>query len=147
MKGLVEQDKPVAIAPSRPKLEPVAELAPRTLRRDDAKLWVVTDAPFSRFAESIRAIKVAADLKKLVKENKVIGLTSSLPNEGKSTLAMGFAGLIAQSASVVLVDCDLRNPSLSRALAPDAALGILDLISGKANFDEVVWTDPATKLV
>jgi succinoglycan biosynthesis transport protein ExoP len=147
LKGLFESDKPVAIAPSRPKLEPVGEIAPRTLRRDQSMLWAVTDAPFSRFAESIRAIKVAADLKKLVKENKVIGITSSLPNEGKSTLAMAFAGLISQSASVVLVDGDLRNPSLSRALAPGATLGILDLISGKASFDEVAWTDPETKLV
>jgi len=148
LKGLVESSDTVAMSPERPKLEPVSDyVGPRIIERDQSMLWAVSDAPFSRFAESIRAIKVAADLKRLVKENKVIGMTSSLPNEGKSTLAMAFAGLVAQSGSVVLVDCDLRNPSLTRALAPGAKVGILDLISGKADFDDVVWTDPTTKLV
>jgi succinoglycan biosynthesis transport protein ExoP len=124
----------------------VAEVGLRTIARDDGMLWAVTDAPLSRFAESIRAIKVATDLKRLVKDNKVIGLTSALPNEGKSTLAMSLSALIAQSSSVVLIDCDLRNPSLTRALARGAKLGILDLISGKASMDDVAWTVPETKL-
>jgi len=141
---LVDDGNSIAMASPRPKL--VAQLAPRTIERDDSVLWAVIDAPLSRFTESIRAIKVAADLKRLVKENKVIGLTSSLPNEGKSTLAMAVAALIAQSSNVVLVDCDLRNPSLTRALARNAKLGILDLISGKASMDEVAWTVPESKL-
>jgi polysaccharide biosynthesis transport protein len=105
----------------------------------------VTEAPLSRFTESIRAIKVAADLRRLVREGKVIGLTSSLPNEGKSTLATALAGLIGQSSTVALVDCDLRNPSLTRALAPDAQLGILHVISGEAALTDVVWTDPLAR--
>jgi succinoglycan biosynthesis transport protein ExoP len=120
----------------------------RAIRRDRSLLWEVAEAPFSRFVESIRAIKVATDLSRLVKDNKVIGVTSSVPNEGKSTLAAACAGLISHSGSAaVLVDCDLRNPSLTRALAPAATSGILELIAGKAKFDDVVWTDPATKLL
>jgi len=45
-----------------------------------------------------------------------------------------------------LVDGDLRNPSLSRALAPRAKCGILDVISGNSSLREVVWTDPSTNL-
>jgi succinoglycan biosynthesis transport protein ExoP len=120
----------------------------RMVRRDRSLLWEIAEAPFSRFVESIRAIKVAADLSRIVKDNKVIGVTSSVPNEGKSTLAAACAGLISHSGSAaVLVDCDLRNPSLTRALAPGATSGILELIAGKAKFDDVVWTDPATKLL
>jgi polysaccharide biosynthesis transport protein len=147
--GAVEGKDAVAIVPLKPKLETVRATGERVIQRGEGQsmLWAVTDAPFSRFAESIRAIKVAADLKKLVKENKVIGITSSLPNEGKSTLATALTGLIAQSSSVVLVDCDLRNPSLTRALAPSAKTGILELISGKVSLNEAVWTDPTTKLV
>jgi succinoglycan biosynthesis transport protein ExoP len=128
---------------SQGRLIPVG---PRTIHHDQGLLWEVTESPFSRFVESIRSIKVAADLSKLVKQNKVIGITSSLPNEGKTTISMVFAGLIAQSGRVVLIDCDLRNPSLTRALAPNATAGILELMSGKAKFDEVVWNDAATKL-
>jgi succinoglycan biosynthesis transport protein ExoP len=140
---MMKSKRKCATLDSQNRLVPVG---PRIVRHDQSLLWEVTEAPFSRFVESIRSIKVAADLSKLVKQNKVIGITSSLPNEGKTTISMVFAGLIAQSARGVLIDCDLRNPSLTRAFAPNAAAGILELISGKAKFDEVVWNDPATKL-
>ena len=38
----------------------------------------------------------------------------------------------------MLVDCDLRNPTLSRAIAPDAKAGILEVLSGEAALDEAV---------
>ena len=107
-------------------------------------------SPFSRFAESVRAIKVAVDLEanKTGKATKVIGVYSSLPNEGKSTVATNLAQVIAMSgARTVLVDCDLRNPSLSRALAPDAQAGILDVLAGNAPVDQAFRRDPKTNLV
>jgi succinoglycan biosynthesis transport protein ExoP len=107
-------------------------------------------SPFSRFAESVRAIKMAVDLEanKTGKTNKVIGICSSLPNEGKSTVATNLAQLVAQSgARTVLVDCDLRNPSLSRILAPDAKVGILEVLAGRATLDQVLRRDPVTNLV
>ena len=114
--------------------------------RDRSLLWSVVDSPFSRFAEAIRGIKVAADLSKVVKANNVIGITSSLPNEGKSTIAMALAEVIAHGGGrVVLVDCDLRNPSLTRKLAPGADAGFLDVLSGAALLNEAMWTDSQTK--
>ena len=41
-------------------------------------------------------------------------------------------------ARTILVDCDLRNPSLSRALAPRAKTGLLDVISGKVSLEEAI---------
>jgi succinoglycan biosynthesis transport protein ExoP len=128
-------------------LSGISPLGSRTTSRDQSLLWTIVDSPFSRFAESIRAVKVAADLGKVVKANKVIGITSSLPNEGKSTIAMALAELIAHGGGrAVLVDCDLRNPSLSRKLAPAAKAGLLDLIAGKAALEDVLWTEPTTGL-
>lgn len=122
-------------------------LNPRNIVHDDNALWTVVDSPFSRFAESIRSIKVAADLNEIVKLNKVIGFTSSLPMEGKSTMAAALALLIAQAGGrVILVDCDLRNPSLTRTLAPSAKAGFIDVISEKAAIEDVLWTDPKTNL-
>src|SRR5262249_21274279 len=51
------------------------------------------ESPFSRFTESIRHIKLAVDLAGVVKTNKIIGVTSTLPNEGKSTISANFAQL------------------------------------------------------
>ena len=94
---------------------------------------------------SIRAIKIAIDLNKVVKTNKVIGITSSLPNEGKSTIAGALAELIGHSGGrVLLVDCDLRNPSLSRKLAPNAQVGLLEMINNTAAVEDVLWFDQMT---
>ena len=119
----------------------------RTIMRDDNVLWTVVDSPFSRFAESIRSIKVAIDLSEIVKSNKIIGFTSSLPMEGKTTMTAALALLIAQAGGrVILLDCDLRNPTLTRTLAPSAKAGFIDVISEKAALDDVIWTDPITNL-
>jgi len=119
---------------------------PRTIVRSSNVMWTVNDLPLSRFAEAVRAVKLAVDLS-VTQKSKVIGITSAIPNEGKSTISANLALLMAQvGARVLLVDGDLRNPSLSRALAPSARRGILDVISGKASLQDVVWTDPSTNL-
>jgi succinoglycan biosynthesis transport protein ExoP len=113
---------------------------------DTNLIWDVVDTPFSRYADAIRSIKVSLDLKGVV-GSKIIGFTSSLPSEGKSTVAGSFALLAAQSgARVILVDCDLLNASLSRILAPNAAYGIEDVIAGKSPLDDAICTDPSTNL-
>jgi Mrp family chromosome partitioning ATPase len=99
---------------------------------------LVTEAPFSRFTESIRALKLAADLQGGRGLPKVIGLTSSVPGEGKSTIAVALAGHIAHVGQwVILVDCDLRNPAVSWSLAPDTNIGILEVISGHSSLEDV----------
>jgi succinoglycan biosynthesis transport protein ExoP len=119
----------------------------RSIATDKSLQWTMVESPFSRFSEAIRGIKVAADVNNATKANKVIGITSSLPNEGKSTLAVALTGLIAHAGGrAVLVDCDLRNPSLSRKLAPDAKVGLLEVIAGKSAVNDVLWTESRTGL-
>jgi succinoglycan biosynthesis transport protein ExoP len=119
---------------------------PRMILRDPS-LWSAADSPLSRFTETIRGVKVAADLSNEGKSSKVIAVTSSLPNEGKSTVAMALAQTIALSGGrVVLVDCDLRNSSLSHMLAPTAACGVLDAAFGRVPLAEVLWTEPTSNL-
>lgn len=121
--------------------------APRTIVCKDQLLSYVVDAPLSRFAELIRSIKVAVDLEKRSKSSKVIAITSTVPNEGKSTIALSLARLMSHAGGrIVLLDFDLRNPSLSRSLAPSAKLGVLEVMVGKASLDQVAWLDPLTKL-
>jgi succinoglycan biosynthesis transport protein ExoP len=124
-----------------------AATASRMLAPNAGLLWNVIDAPLSAFAESIRAVKVSMDVPGAAKSNKVIGITSSHPNEGKSTIAASLAQLTAYSGDrVILVDCDLRKPSLSRQLVPNGTKGLIDVITNKASLDEVIWSDPSTGL-
>jgi succinoglycan biosynthesis transport protein ExoP len=77
----------------------------------------------------------------------VIGFTSSVPNEGKSAVSLAVGQLIARNgASVIVVDCDLRNPSLTRSVAADATGGIVELVIGEASLEDVVWKDRSTQM-
>jgi polysaccharide biosynthesis transport protein len=135
---------------SRIPSPPIAALrGPRTIRREvDAGIfWTVVDSPLSAFAEGIRSIKLAADLHRVNGLSTVIGFTSSIPNEGKSTTAASLALLIGQVGQrVIVIDCDLRNPSLTRALAPNATAGLIEVLSGKECVDDVAWRCPVTNL-
>jgi succinoglycan biosynthesis transport protein ExoP len=120
---------------------------PRTIRSDSKMLRAVVDAPLSQYSEALRSIKLALDLTSTSKSAKVLGLTSSLPDEGKSTIAAGIAEVVALGGGrVILVDCDLRNPSLSRSLAPDAAAGLLDVVAGNASLEQAIWREPSSNL-
>jgi succinoglycan biosynthesis transport protein ExoP len=141
----------LALAPGireRPKGGPSsARRAPRTIARDATLSWEVIDQPLSRFAEAMRSIKSAAELNGLEKSIRVLGFTSTLPKEGKSTIATGYALLSAQAGiRTLLVDCDLRNPALSALLAPGAESGLLEVMSGKNRLEDVLWADAATNL-
>lgn len=92
---------------------------------------VVLDDPMSHFAEALRSIKLAADYRFAMKRPLTLGLVSTFPNEGKSTVAKNLASLIArQGENVLLIDCDLRNPHLTRVLTPTARFGLLEILSG-----------------
>jgi succinoglycan biosynthesis transport protein ExoP len=135
--------KPVA-PNAADKQEDAAALAkPRRIERSDNLLNYVVDKPFSQFAELLRSLKVTADLE----ANRIIGVTSSLPEEGKSTIAANFASMIAHAGSrVILVDADLRKPSLSRNLSPGASAGLVEVAAGRTALNDAIWTDPTNGL-
>jgi polysaccharide biosynthesis transport protein len=133
---------------SRLRRKQLAAKAPveRIVARDASVFWRVVDSPFSIFAEAIRSIRLATHYYGN-EPNRVIGFTSALPNEGKSTIAAAVAQLTAKAGyRVIIVDCDLRISSLSRSLAPNAKIGIVDVISGARSLEEAIWKDPATNL-
>jgi polysaccharide biosynthesis transport protein len=70
---------------------------------------------------------------------KVIRLTSTIPREGKTTLAMSLAASAATSGlRVLLIDADPRHPSASSFLGVKKAVGLVDLLLENANLQEVI---------
>ena len=119
----------------------------RQLAAGDRIARTVLTSPFSRFAEGMRAVNLAADLSSFGSANSVVGITSALPNEGKSTISEALAQVVSQSGSrTILVDGDIRNPSLTAWLAPNAQRGLVDVVLGTCRLNEVVWVDPQTNL-
>jgi polysaccharide biosynthesis transport protein len=145
------RDGPAEKVPLAEELTPVVQAdavkpAPaRPISHKKAFMNQIVDEPLSAFAEAFRGIKVAADISS--KHNQVIGVTSTLPAEGKSTVASNLAQLVAHGGTrIVLVDGDLRNPSVTRALAPDATDGILEVINGTIALDDALYIDDVTGL-
>jgi succinoglycan biosynthesis transport protein ExoP len=126
----------------------VEELAGRSIAQDLGIARQVVLTPFSRFTETVRAIKVAADTNVTSpRDVKVVGLVSAVPAEGKSTVAANLAQLAAHGGGrALLIDADLRNPSLTRLMAPHAEWGLLELLQDHAVIADIVWRDPITGL-
>ncbi len=113
----------------------------------DALMRQVVEEPFSLLAEGFRAIKIAAEIHGATEKNKVIGITSTLPGEGKSTIACNLAELMADAGKrVILIDADLRKPTLVGCLEPKPTAGLLELLGGKTNLQQVVRFDAETGL-
>jgi polysaccharide biosynthesis transport protein len=104
-----------------------------------------TEHPLSQFAETLRSTKVGADLALYDQKCKVLAMASILPGEGKSTISANFGQLLASSgARTLLIDADLRNPSLSQALAPDGSTGLIEAVIAGSDIAPFIRNDPQT---
>ena len=122
-------------------------VGPRSISTVPKLLQSIIDAPTSQYAEAIRSLKLGVNLNTEFSSGRVLGMTSCLPSEGKSSVALSMASLLARGGErILLVDGDARHPSLSWALAPEAQVGVFDCIAGKVNVGDVVWHDPVTNM-
>jgi succinoglycan biosynthesis transport protein ExoP len=104
-------------------------------------------APLSHFTEALRGVKVALDSMLGDKPTKIVGIISVLPNEGKSTVSKNFASLVAHlGMRTLLIDADLRNPGLTRILAPRAEKGLLEALKGERQMREISFIEPESGL-
>lgn len=110
---------------------------------------LVVDDPNSQYVEAIRTLRTSLMVTDVDDPPKVILVASALPGEGKTSLAVALArqsSVSSLSGKVILVDCDLRRPSVSGMMDLRAEKGITDLFAGEVTFDEVVKVDPRTGL-
>jgi capsular exopolysaccharide synthesis family protein len=102
------------------------------------------DKPMSSFAEAIRGLRMGLVMSNVDVRPKVVLVTSSVPDEGKTTVAVSLARLAARSGErVIIVDGDLRRPSVAKSLSlPDDNKGLVDVLTGETVLDQCVTTDP-----
>src|SRR5258708_11259293 len=96
----------------------------------------------STFAEAVRTVRTSVLMSALDTLHKVVVITSSVPEEGKTTLAFNLACALGQVKKVLLVDGDLRRPKIGKLVGRDSkSPGLADLVAGQAQVSQCVFFD------
>ena len=105
---------------------------------------LITQArPQSQMAESYRALRTSLLLTSLGAPPKIILITSALPREGKTTTSVNTAIVLAQKGTrVLLIDADLRRPSIHKALGMGPRVGLSNVLTGGATSQQATVRSP-----
>ena len=99
--------------------------------------------PQSQMAESYRALRTSLLLSSLGAPPKIILVTSARPQEGKTTTAINSSIVLAQKGvRVLLIDADLRRPSIHKILGMGPASGLSNVLTGSATLQETIAVSP-----
>ncbi|MGD0570325.1 MAG: polysaccharide biosynthesis tyrosine autokinase [Candidatus Sulfotelmatobacter sp.] len=99
--------------------------------------------PQSQMAESYRALRTSLLLSNLGAPPKVIMITSALPQEGKTTTSINCAVVLAQKGiRVLLIDADLRRPSIHKTLGMGPRSGLSNVLTGSATLQQTITRSP-----
>jgi polysaccharide biosynthesis transport protein len=100
---------------------------------------ILRDEPLSAAAESVRRLRTNLKFTDLGDHPRSIVITSAIPGEGKSTTALNLAVALADAGSrVILVDADLRRPSVAGCLGMEGRVGLTTVLIGRAELRDVV---------
>lgn len=105
------------------------------------------DAPKSLFSEAIKTVRTGILLSGIDNPKKTLLVTSSVPGEGKSTVAINLALAHAQTKRVLLIDGDMRRPSIAKVLGLDNTHpGLSMLVLGMQKLENCVYKIEGTSL-
>jgi polysaccharide biosynthesis transport protein len=105
---------------------------------------ILRDEPSSASSEAVRRLRTNLQFIDVARRPRSIVVTSSIPGEGKSTIVLNLAVSLADTgARVLLVDADLRRPSIAEYAGLEGAVGLTTVLIGRANVADVVqpWGD------
>jgi len=92
------------------------------------------------FSEAIRTVRTSLMLHNIEKQSRIVVVTSTVPGEGKSTVSLNLARVLGQVERVLLIDADMRRPTMSRVIdLPRGSAGLAELASGEAELADVVY--------
>ena len=96
--------------------------------------------PKSQVSEAYRNTRTNIQFSNLDKNLNVIAITSSKPSEGKSTMISNIGAVFGnlENKKVLIIDCDLRNPSIHRIFGLSNTIGLTDVLIGNKTFNQCV---------
>jgi capsular exopolysaccharide synthesis family protein len=96
----------------------------------------------STFAEAVRTVRTSVLMSALDTQHKIVVVTSSVPEEGKTTLSFNLACALGQVKKVLLIDADLRRPKIGKLVGRETKQpGLADLVAGQAQVSQCVFFD------
>jgi polysaccharide biosynthesis transport protein len=100
---------------------------------------ILRDEPLAAPAEAVRRLRTNLQFIDAANRPKSIVISSSIPGEGKSTMAINLAVSLADTgARVILVDADLRRPSIADYAGIEGGVGLTTVLIGRADVEDVV---------
>ncbi|CZF77495.1 GumC family protein [Grimontia marina] len=116
-------------------------------KRNHIDASVFSNSKFAAFQESIDSIRTSLYLSMPKTERKFLALSSSVPGEGKTTTAVNLAQSFASIEKVLLIDCDLRKPSVGMRFGlPNSHPGLTNILVMNASPDDCVASIDGTNL-
>jgi len=98
-------------------------------------------SPKNAIAEAFRSLRTSVHFSAISNAKKVILITSSFPGEGKTTIISNLAATLSQAGSrVLLIDCDMRRPSLHKLFNQSKVPGLSEILAGDTAADAIVET-------
>lgn len=128
---------------------PTVALVPVHRGRTDRLVQDVTERPRSVLADAVRSLRISLDvgIGEGAARPRVLVLTSSIPKEGKTFLALGLAIMFTKTNErVLLIDGDVHRPRMHTMLGRQNAEGLVQVLSASAAFDDVVVREAAPGL-
>jgi polysaccharide biosynthesis transport protein len=100
-------------------------------------------SPKSQFSEAFRALRTSLLLSVAGGEPQVILLTSATPSEGKTTVSINLACVLAQrNVRVLIIDADLRRPTVHHRFGLNGKVGLTSVLTGSVSLEEAIQTIP-----
>lgn len=151
--GFTREDQTEAVLKAK-----VPAAIPRQKGSSNEISAMMVNAPLSVFAESIRRLRAAIDQAKTLtpgsaeRRSQVIMVSSTAPNEGKTTVALSLARSYATSGrKVLLIDADLRKPSIHRHVGIESSIGLLEFLNSEPEdapeIQSIITTDTLSKAI
>ncbi len=110
----------------------------KTKKKDDSPIYFL-DSNQNGYAEAMRTVRTSVVLSGIDKPHKVIMLTSSVPSEGKSTSAINLAVALGQMEKVLLIDGDMRKPTIAKVLnLPPNSPGLSNVVAATSTLEDCI---------
>jgi capsular exopolysaccharide synthesis family protein len=125
---------------------PLFGLIPFVKNREKYNSAYVLDDPNSKAGEAFRMIKNNLEYSATDKKSKVILVTSSVPNEGKTTVSANLAAVLGMGEQkCIILSLDLRRPDLHHRFGLSNKIGMSDVLSNKINIKDATWENEQFK--